>query len=148
MALMSSIPLRNISWLASPRDSSARTHTGPRLWMEIVARDLAEHLKRKVPLGPELSRSFYIREKQVSRVGDLVDMLKLPPDQRLFPPQSITIHRVIDSRTGRRGSPKSLPTCSCSAIASATSIAPQKWVGVTPADSPRSLRGFLRATWT
>ena len=89
----------------TPRFLRQDTHWTP-VWMEIVARDLAEHVKRKVPLGPELSRSFYIREKQVSRVGDLVDMLMLPPDQRLFPPQSITIHRVMDSRTGAAWQPK------------------------------------------
>jgi hypothetical protein len=89
----------------TPRFLRQDTHWTP-LWMEIVARDLAEYLKRKVPLGPESSRSFYVREKQVSRVGDIVDMLQLPPDQRLFPPQSITIQRVIDSHTGAAWQPK------------------------------------------
>ena len=36
----------------------------------------------------------------VSRVGDLVDLLKLTKDQQLFEPQTITTQQVIDDRSG------------------------------------------------
>jgi SGNH hydrolase-like domain, acetyltransferase AlgX len=88
-----------------PRFLRQDTHWTP-LWMEMVAHGLAEYVKRNVPLDRGSSRSFYVHQKQVSRVGDIVDMLQLPADQRLFPPQSITIQRVMDSRTGAAWQPK------------------------------------------
>jgi alginate O-acetyltransferase complex protein AlgJ len=36
-------------------------------------------------------------EQRVERVGDSVDMLKLPEEQRLFTPQSVLIHQVQDA---------------------------------------------------
>ena len=87
-----------------PRFLRQDTHWTPQ-WMETVAHDLSEHVKTIAPLGRESSRSFFVQEKQVSRVGDIVDMLQLPPDQRLFPPQSVTLQRVVDSRTGAAWGP-------------------------------------------
>jgi len=87
-----------------PRFLRQDTHWTPQ-WMETVAHDLSEHVKTIAPLGRESSRSFFVREKQVSRGGDIVDMLQLPPDQRLFPPQSVTLQRVVDSRTGAAWGP-------------------------------------------
>jgi alginate O-acetyltransferase complex protein AlgJ len=37
---------------------------------------------------------------KVARVGDLVEMLRLTPDQRIYPPQQVTLRQVVNQRTG------------------------------------------------
>ena len=70
-----------------PRFLRQDTHWTPE-WMETVARDLADHLKSRVPSLRAATRSWSVEERQVSRVGDIVDMLKLPAGQRLYLPQT------------------------------------------------------------
>ncbi|HEV8397600.1 MAG TPA: hypothetical protein VGQ37_25120 [Vicinamibacterales bacterium] len=55
----------------------------------------------RAPLDPPLRTET----ATVSRVGDLVDMLRLPPAQRLFPAQSVEIVRVV-SAAGARWTPR------------------------------------------
>jgi alginate O-acetyltransferase complex protein AlgJ len=73
------------------------THWTP-AWMAQVARALAETVRRAVSL-PVLRTSTPLRAsaKRVERVGDLVDMLKLPEDQHWFRPQAVTIQQVQDA---------------------------------------------------
>jgi alginate O-acetyltransferase complex protein AlgJ len=65
--------------------------------MEHVARALAAHVSElgvlKSPPAPRLRAV----EDPAERVGDLVDMLKLPEDQPVFSPQTVRIHRVQDA---------------------------------------------------
>ena len=67
-------------------------------WMEQVAAELAQFVASSVTLPP-LSAAPELRrvEQRVARVGDLVDMLKLPEDQTLFQPQTVTVHQLQDS---------------------------------------------------
>jgi alginate O-acetyltransferase complex protein AlgJ len=74
------------------------THFAPR-FMERIAGDLAKTITALgvlPPLGePPVLKAV---EQRVSRVGDLVDMLKLPDEQQLFQPQSVLIHQVQDGQ--------------------------------------------------
>jgi alginate O-acetyltransferase complex protein AlgJ len=74
-------------------------------WMEDVARDLSEHLKSRIPSLRVPTRSWWLERREVSRVGDIVDMLKLPAGQQLYLPQTVMIHRVLDASNGRLWQP-------------------------------------------
>jgi alginate O-acetyltransferase complex protein AlgJ len=72
------------------------THWTP-AWMESVARDLAAYVQRKVSLSPAPSRAMRVESQEVTRVGDLVDMMRLPRHSAAFPPQSVVVHRVLNA---------------------------------------------------
>lgn len=69
------------------------THWTPQ-YMEQVAQGVADHVKGLLPASSP--REWKIQEEQVARVGDIVDTLKLPPTQKLFLPQQVTVHRLLD----------------------------------------------------
>jgi SGNH hydrolase-like domain, acetyltransferase AlgX len=73
------------------------THFGPR-YMERIAHDLAAVVAGlgvlpALPAPPAL----HVVEQPVARVGDLVDMLKLPDEQQLFQPQSVLVQQAQDA---------------------------------------------------
>jgi alginate O-acetyltransferase complex protein AlgJ len=74
------------------------THYTP-TWMQQVARDLGAFLSQHVSL-PALTTPLDLRvaPQVATRVGDIVDMLKLPEDQTLFVPQTVTVHQVQDAQ--------------------------------------------------
>jgi alginate O-acetyltransferase complex protein AlgJ len=76
------------------------THWTPE-FMEETARTLALSIGRSSDLPPVAAPDWALNAVTVSRVGDLVDMLKLPPGQSLFAPREVTIHRVVDRQTER-----------------------------------------------
>lgn len=81
------------------------THWTPQ-WMERTAGQLSAHLRSAVKLAPAPAISAYKTVPlQVSRVGDLVDMLQLPQTQRIFPPQTVTIQTVLHAQTGQLHKP-------------------------------------------
>lgn len=88
-------PLAGHSSAAAPRFLIQDTHWTPG-WMQSVAGDLAEFLRREVKLAPLPKRAFTRSPQRVARVGDIVDMLKLPADQRVFQPQQVTVQQVAD----------------------------------------------------
>jgi len=73
------------------------THWTPRL-MEHTARVLASYVSGLGVLSarPEVA-PFHAVEQTVARVGDIVDMLKLPDEQTFFLPQSVRVHEVRDA---------------------------------------------------
>jgi alginate O-acetyltransferase complex protein AlgJ len=73
------------------------THWTPS-WMESVARELAALVSGLAKLPP-VERPLQLTrvELPVTRVGDLVDMLKLPEQQTVFAPETITVHQVRDA---------------------------------------------------
>jgi alginate O-acetyltransferase complex protein AlgJ len=73
------------------------THWTP-AWMEHVARALAAHVSELGVLGPAPAPAWHAVEENAERVGDVVDMLKLPEDQALFLPQAVRIHTVHDAK--------------------------------------------------
>jgi alginate O-acetyltransferase complex protein AlgJ len=70
------------------------THWTPQ-WLDDLASRLADRLR---PWIGNIS-VYQLRTKniEVSRVGDLVDMLRLPAGQKLFPSQTVTIQPVLDA---------------------------------------------------
>lgn len=107
-------PVRNVAWegfvrfleregiavldLAPARPSFLATDTH---WtpdgMELAAKALADWIRASVPL--EGRETVWRREeRQVEGFGDLARMLELPPGQRLFPPQRVTVRPVPDWR--------------------------------------------------
>jgi len=72
------------------------THWTPQ-WMDRVARQVAERLQPQLPAAtaPALAK----QSEPIARLGDLVDMLRLPPGQTLFQPQSVTVERIVDARS-------------------------------------------------
>lgn len=79
----------------APRFLVQDTHWTPR-WMESVAGGIATFLRdtRLLP-PPERPREFKTETRWVERVGDLVDMLQLPPGQTLFRPHSVSVRQVV-----------------------------------------------------
>ncbi len=70
-------------------------------WMGEVARTVADHLKTVLPAIPGEARLWRVEPTPASRLGDVAQMLQLGDDQTLYPPQTVTIDRVIDAATGR-----------------------------------------------
>lgn len=84
----------------APRFLRQDTHWTPE-WMEHVAEELAAFVTERAGLGPpppDRRRAWSVRPRSVARVGDLVDMLGLPPGQTLFAPQVVTIHELHDAK--------------------------------------------------
>lgn len=81
-----------------PRFLEQDTHWTPE-WMEAVARQLAAFVRTQVKLPPPSPRPTWIAApRSVTRVGDIVDMLKLPEAQRSFRPHTVTVHQVWDAK--------------------------------------------------
>jgi SGNH hydrolase-like domain, acetyltransferase AlgX len=72
------------------------THYTP-AWMERVAGDLGRYLSGLGVLPSVEALQLRSVAQPVSRVGDLVDMLKLPEEQQIFSPQSVVVHQVQDA---------------------------------------------------
>ena len=66
------------------------THWRPET-MEFVAKKLAEFIETR---KPSHESSMRIVTKEVTALGDIAMMLKLPPHQNLFQPEKVTIHQV------------------------------------------------------
>jgi hypothetical protein len=80
------------------------THWTPG-WMEAVAGQLARFVREQVALPPAPAPAWKVVPVQVSRVGDVVDMLKLPADQTLFSPVTVSVNQV-QSADGQPWQPK------------------------------------------
>jgi alginate O-acetyltransferase complex protein AlgJ len=74
------------------------THWTPQ-WMQQVATDLAAHVRRLGVLSDAPPARFQFERQTVSRLGDLVDMLKLNPSQDVFAPQPVAIRRIVEPQT-------------------------------------------------
>jgi hypothetical protein len=87
-------PRELLAGLASGGEAYLRqdTHWTPPT-MDAVAAALAAHLALPAPARP---RAWTSAPRTVSRVGDLVDTLKLPAGQDVFAPQAVTIEPVSD----------------------------------------------------
>ena len=84
------------------RDEPARylvqdTHWTPE-WMQTVAGQLAGFVKQHAPLPVQAPPPRTIMTQPITRVGDVVDMLKLPENQRWFAPQTVTVRQVRDDK--------------------------------------------------
>lgn len=88
-------------WQSVPSDADKPlylrqdTHYTPE-FMQRVASDLSHFVTGLgvLPALPPLA--LHAAAQPVSRVGDLVDMLKLPEEQHVFLPQAVVVHQVQD----------------------------------------------------
>jgi len=76
------------------------THWTP-AYMDAVARDVANHVRGTGVLPDREPLPLQLVPQEVSRHGDLVDMLSLTKEQALYQPRTVTIEQVIDARTGQ-----------------------------------------------
>ncbi|HYN19460.1 MAG TPA: hypothetical protein VE078_00755 [Thermoanaerobaculia bacterium] len=77
----------------SPQYLATDTHWTPD-GMELAAKVLAGWIEASVPLQGR-RQAWTREERQVEGVGDLGRMLELPPGQRLFAPQRVTVRPVL-----------------------------------------------------
>ncbi len=83
---------------APPRESlflTQDTHWTP-TFMQRQAHALARYVQAIAPLPPGPAPALKAVPQPASRVGDLVDMLKLPDEQAVFLPQSVVVEQVQD----------------------------------------------------
>ena len=112
-----------------PRYLVQDTHWTP-AWMEEVAGQLAAFVRaarRRCPRSPP--PAWTVAAAPIARVGDIVDMLKLPEGQRLFAPQAVTVHQVRDAERRALAARREAPTCCCWATASPTCSRRRRWAG-------------------
>jgi len=76
-----------------PQYHKADTHWLPDA-MQTVAARLAETARQAAPLRSVSSARYVRKAEQVTNLGDIAIMLKLPEWQTLFPPETVTIQRV------------------------------------------------------
>ena len=77
-----------------PQFLATDTHWRPEA-MAIVTDALAGFLRARVPM-PELPDPGYLTDaREVTNVGDTAVMLDLPSGQRLFPPETVSIRRIL-----------------------------------------------------
>jgi alginate O-acetyltransferase complex protein AlgJ len=79
-----------------PRYLVQDTHWTPE-WSGAVARQLADVVARVGRLPAVPPPAWHVALRPVSRVGDIVDMLKLPEGQTVFAPQTVTTRAVVDA---------------------------------------------------
>jgi alginate O-acetyltransferase complex protein AlgJ len=72
------------------------THWAPDA-MEAVAGDLSLFIKSRDGLPPVADPGYRIQDEPISNLGDIAEMLKLPADQTIYKPQSVTVHEVLQS---------------------------------------------------
>jgi len=78
---------------------SQDTHWSPQ-GMRLVAKALAEAIEAGGWLAGVERRSYGTLSVEISRFGDLYDMLELPTGRSSFKPLSITVEKVVDMETG------------------------------------------------
>ena len=76
-----------------PQYLETDTHWTPAA-MEFVAKQLQEFLKKHVEFDPHPAAGYRKHSLDVSNLGDIAVMMKLPPDQTLYPQQSARIHQI------------------------------------------------------
>jgi alginate O-acetyltransferase complex protein AlgJ len=75
------------------------THWTPE-FMDTVAAGFARHIGPPFEAATTAGARFSLRAVPASRLGDIVDLLKIPETQRIYRAQSVVVQQVIDRRTG------------------------------------------------
>jgi hypothetical protein len=74
-------------------------------WRPETAEFAAENLAALIPpFRPATRTPFQLTEKEVSGLGDIARMLKLPPSQNLYRPEKVTVHEVLSGNAPWRPS--------------------------------------------
>ncbi len=69
-------------------------------WTPAAMEAVAKAIVHQLALPVRADRRWRAGAQEVSRLGDLVDTLKLAPGQTLYRPQAVTIHPVVDASDG------------------------------------------------
>ena len=77
-----------------PQYLETDTHWTPDA-MQYVAERLANFIGRNVPLPVRVGAGYLASPARAGHLGDIAVMMRLPADQDLFPPQSVTIRQVL-----------------------------------------------------
>ena len=72
------------------------THWTPQA-MELSAQALANYINEHKLLPAQPASGYVQRKAQITGMGDLVTMLKLPSGQRIFSPQRVTTQQIFDA---------------------------------------------------
>ena len=80
------------------------THWTPKA-MEYVATHLAKLIVERIELSTSTSRSYTQTAVAIANLGDIAEMLKLPGDQTMFPPERVTTH-IVQTLSGEPWKPK------------------------------------------
>ena len=101
------------------------THWTPE-GMELAATALASLARSTVPLPPAIDR-FSAIATEVTALGDVAGMLKLPPERRIFPPETVTIRQVQSGDAVLRPDRKAEVLFLGDSFANIYSLAPMGW---------------------
>ena len=82
------------SRIAGPQDLATDTHWRPEA-MEAVAELLAGFIAASVNLAAAVDPGYQIDRPDVRNTGDAARMLDLPDDTLLFPPEAVSLRRVL-----------------------------------------------------
>jgi SGNH hydrolase-like domain, acetyltransferase AlgX len=69
------------------------THWTPAA-VQLVAEQLREFIERESPLPVKPAAGFRRQPADVTNLGDIAVMLRLPADQKIFPPETVRIQRI------------------------------------------------------
>lgn len=78
----------------TPQFLATDTHWRPEA-MEAVARALAHFIQHRFGQEQQLTSTYQQRSIAHAAIGDIARMLDLPADQRLYPPEPVTLSQVI-----------------------------------------------------
>jgi alginate O-acetyltransferase complex protein AlgJ len=101
------------------------THWTPE-GMELAATALARLARSTVPLPPATDR-FSAIATEITALGDVAGMLKLPPERRIFPPETVTIRQVQSGDAVLRPDRKAEVLFLGDSFANIYSLAPMGW---------------------
>ena len=88
----------------TPAYLKADTHWTPRS-MELAARALADFVRERLPSPAQDSPAYDTTEACVTNTGDIAAMLRLPPGQTFYTPETVTVRQVTDGERLWRPSP-------------------------------------------
>jgi len=74
-------------------------------WRPETVEYVAANLAAMIPPSPTIPRAPFQRvEKEISALGDIARMLRLPPSQNLYRPEKVTIHEILPGNSIWRSS--------------------------------------------
>jgi len=74
-------------------------------WRPETVEHAAEHLAALIPpFRPTTRTPLQLKVKEISGLGDIARMLKLPPSQNLYRPEKVTVHEVLSGNAPWRPS--------------------------------------------
>lgn len=101
------------------------THWTPE-GMELGAQALAKLARATAQLPPATAR-FSATARNITNLGDVAGMLKLPAERKIFAPETVTLRQVQDGNAAMRPDPKAEVLFLGDSFANIFSLAPMGW---------------------